>query len=262
MVDGLNGNVPAGSITEITSVPGLTEGQVAVLAGTMTVTNDAAASGGSDPEELESIRFNAAQAYRTTSRAVTLEDYQNVALSVPSCGKASAQSSTPGSVLVAVAPYRNTGAAEEYPGFEESSPSVWTPAQELVDLQASVLAEIDKNRLAGTQVSIIDPVYSYLTISVAVEALPVIRVSDAQTIIKQAITERLDYSRAAFGAEVYLTDLISLISALGVATTITVNSLYKGAGPGAANVTAADDELLLLKEADLTVVVTGGVEGL
>jgi hypothetical protein len=192
---------------------------------------------------------------------VTLEDYQNVALAVPSCGKASAMSSVPGSVLVAVAPYRNTGAAEDYPGFEELSPGIWTPAQELVDLQTAVAAEIDLNRLAGTQVTIIDPTYLYMDLAVTVDALPVIRVSDALTIIKQAITERFDYARAAFGATIYLTDVIALISSLGVATTISVDDLNTDGLGGATNLTALDDEILLLREADLTVVVTGGVEG-
>lgn len=262
VVDGLNGNVPAGTITELTSVVGLTEGEVAVLSGAFTVINDAAASGGTDPEELESIRRNGAQAYRATARAVTLDDYQSIALGIPTCGKASAQSEVPGSVLVAVAPMRDTGAAEEYPGFEELVPGTWTPAEEVTVLQAAVLAQIEVSKMAGVQVTMIDPVYTYLTISLDVEALSSVRVSDAQSIIEQAITERLDYARAAFGAEIYTTDLVALVSSLGVASTVTVTVLNTDGGAGVGTVTAADDEILLLLEDDLTVVVTGGVEGL
>ena len=260
VVDGLRGNVPAGTITEVTSIPGLSPAQVAALAGVLTSTNDSAASGGTDPEELESIRFNASQAYRTTSRAVSLEDFQNVALSVPSCGKASAASDTPGLVLVSVAPYRNTGAAESHPGFDETTPGsgVWVPNVELTTLQEAVAAEIEKNRLAGTQVSIIDPVYVYIVLTMTVHALPSVRQSDAFTLVTQSITERLDYARATFGSSIYLNDVIALVSALGVSDAVTVSALHVVGGAGAANMTAADDELLLLDDANLTVTVTGG----
>lgn len=262
VVDGINGNVPAGKITEVTSIPGLDSSEVAALLGTLTVTNDSPAAGGTDPEELESIRFNGSQAYRTTDRAVSLEDFQNIALSVPSCGKASASATTAGHVIVTVAPYRNTGAAEDHPGFDETSPGVWAASPEMVSLQDSVLAEINLKRLAGTQVSITDPVYSYMTIELTVNALPSVRTVDALTLITQSIIERLDYARAHFGASVYLNDVIALVSSLGVTDDIEVTSLYVGAGPGAANITADADELLLLKEADLVVTVTGGAEGL
>jgi hypothetical protein len=262
VVDGTNGNVIAGSIDEITTVPGLTEGQVAVLSGSLTVTNNDAAVGGSDPEDLESIRFNASQAYRTNTRAVTLEDYQNLALGIPNCGKASAMSVIPGNVLVVIAPDRGFGGAEENPGFEETSPGVWTATTELTDVQSLVLARVEANALAGSTTTIVDPVYSYLTIEVSVVALPSVRQSDAEKIISQAIVEKFDYSRVGFGATVYENDIVTLISSLGVVNAITIDNLSRTAdAPAVEDVIGDYDEVILLKEADLTVVVTGGASG-
>lgn len=260
VVDGTNGNVPSGTITEITSVPGLTSNQVSVLTGTVTSTNDSAATGGTDPEDLESIRTNAARAYRTTNRAVTLEDYQNIALKVDNCGKASAQSQTPGSVVVAVAPYRNAGTAEERPGFLfNSETSTWSESPELTALKSSVTTTLTSNALAGTQVSVVSPVYSYLKITVSATALSAVRASDAEVIIKQAILDRFDYSRAQFGSAVYVTDLVALVSSLGVTSSVSVSELRRqSSGSGASDVVASEDELLLLLASGLTVTMTGG----
>ena len=72
--DGSLGNVPAGAITTIESIPNLTSTEVAVISGSVIITNNSAAYGGSDPQSTESVRRLAPLAYRTANRAVTLED--------------------------------------------------------------------------------------------------------------------------------------------------------------------------------------------
>lgn len=49
----------------------------------ITVTNAADATGGSDSETLDSIRVNAPRSLRTLERAVSLEDYETIALTIP-----------------------------------------------------------------------------------------------------------------------------------------------------------------------------------
>jgi hypothetical protein len=75
-----------------------------------------AKASGTDQETTESIRRNASMTYRAANRAVTLEDYQNISLTVSNCGKASAESLSPGAVVVFVAPQRSPGTAELRPG--------------------------------------------------------------------------------------------------------------------------------------------------
>lgn len=260
VVDGTNGNVPPGTINEIEAVPGLTDAQLAVLTGSITVTNDSAAYGGIDPEDTESVRTMAPLTYRTASRAVTLEDFQNLALAVGGCGKASALSDTPASVIVAVAPYRNFGTAEARPGFELNV-SEWEPTLELDVLRDNVRDRLEVHRLAGTQVSVLDPVYIDVDIEISADVIDSVRQADAEVLIRQSILDKFDYSVVPFGASIYVADLISTVSELGITRDISVTTLKKSDEPsGADTVNAADDEVLLVLSANLIVNVTGGVE--
>jgi hypothetical protein len=81
------GNVGAGTITHVMSK------QVAVTA----VSNPLPAAGGLMPESIENARIRAPYAFRTQERAVTLADYERVAMQCPTV-----------SVLRAVASYRVT----------------------------------------------------------------------------------------------------------------------------------------------------------
>lgn len=263
IVDGSYGNVPSGSIKEITSIPGVTPTELAVIIGSLTVTNDAAASGGTDPEDTESIRFNARQTYRTASRAVTLEDYQNIALRIPTCGKASAQSSTPGSVIVAVAPYRNVGSGEERPGFSyNSATGTWSSTVEMAALRDSIKSAIDGATLAGTTLTVINPVYTPVTLSIAVEAIGSLRQVDALRIVKQAISEQFDYARIPFGATIISSDVVSLVASLGVCRQVSVTTLKRtGAATSVSTLEASPDEIFVLRPDDLTITVSGGLDG-
>lgn len=261
IVDGVLGNVIPGSIKEITSIPGVTSTELAVLIGSLSVTNDSAATGGTDPEDTESIRFNARQTYRTSTRAVTLEDYQNIALGIPTCGKASAQSAAPGSVLLAVAPYRNLGSAEERPGFEFiSATSEWLPTIELTTLKDSVADVVGAAGLAGTTLTVLDPVYTPVALTVDVEAIGSLRQVDALRIVKQVISEQFDYAKMPFGATIVGSDVVALIASLGVARQVSVTLLARASdGINVSTLDAADEEILILREEDLTINATGGL---
>lgn len=257
-VDGVDGNVAGGTITEITAVPGYNAAALAVLVGTLTVNNNAAATGGSDPEDLASIRTNAAQAYRSNNRAVTVEDYQNLALQVSGCGKASARSTVPSSVLLTVAPSRNATAAEARPGYIYNG-STWVVTAEYTALKNAVYEYVNSRRLAGISLTMTDPVYTDIVVAMSVTALPSVMNADAQVIVKQAIADRFDYTNVGFGASVTVSDLIALVSSLGVAQSATVTVLKKSGDPdGVTTLTATEDQIFLLSESNITITATGG----
>lgn len=260
VVDGVYGNVTAGSIREITSIPGVTPTELAVIVGSLSVTNDTPATGGTDPEDTESIRFNARQSYRTSTRAVTLEDYQNIALGIPTCGKASAQSSTPGSVLLAVAPYRNLGVSEERPGFEYNGAS-WDATVELTSLKESVSEVVSAAALAGTTLTVVNPVYTPVALTIEVEAIGSLRQVDALRIVKQAVQEQFDYAKMPFGATLVMSDVVALVASLGVSRQVDVTLLQRvGDMVSVSTLEAADDEIFILSEDDLIITVTGGLD--
>jgi hypothetical protein len=259
--DGTLGNIRSGKINRIDAIPGLLDSEVAVLAGSLTVFNDTAAYGGTDQESTEQIRNNAALTYRATARAVTLEDYQNSALLVPGCGKASAMSVTPATVVVAVAPYRGLGNIELRPGYVLEGTD-WTATTELTYLQTSVQSALESVSLAGAQISVVPPVYvdTYISLDVVVEDS--VRRSDANILIRQTILSRMAYDRVPFGASVYPSDLVSLISSLGsVASDVQVTRLttIQAATGEVSVVVAAEDEILVVSDSNLVINLTGGV---
>lgn len=95
---GILGNVDANTITsKVTTItlPGVT---------TITVTNPLKASGGSNYEDVESIRRNAPLSIRTLDRAVTAQDYEDIAILAPGVGKAKADFSCGKTVDIYIVP--------------------------------------------------------------------------------------------------------------------------------------------------------------
>ena len=99
---GVKGNIPAGVTLR---------GPV-----TLTAVSTSGATGGSEKESIESIRVNAASVIRTGDRAVSLQDFADLALKDTSVSKANARSGSASSVTVYTAPQASeTNLA---PGYE------------------------------------------------------------------------------------------------------------------------------------------------
>ncbi len=254
---GSNGNLYANTIKELVAVPGLTSGDVDILSDTMKVTNLLATTGGADPEDLNSIRANAAQAYRANNRAVTLEDYQSLALQVPGVGKSSAQSSVPGAVSLAIAPSRPFGGAEERPGYE-GGPS-WVTTANYESLKDTTYEYISSRMVAGVALSLVDVEYVFPVIELSVTALPSLSNTSVENSIRNAILERLDYSLVGFGATISPSGLIALVSSLGLTTEVTVDILKRTGDPdGVSTLVAPYDTMFLVYPSSITVTATGG----
>ena len=117
---GTAGNVSEATIDTIEYIPGLSESQVAALTSTLTVTNEAAALGGSDPETNDQIRESAPASLRALNRAVSLKDYADLTLSVTGVGKANATAAVWTSVTVYMAPSRTALDSDLQPGLDEA----------------------------------------------------------------------------------------------------------------------------------------------
>lgn len=258
---GSAGNVPAGSIRNIDDIPTVLISDLPALSSVLSVINDVAATGGVDPESTDSIRRSAPRAYRSYNRLVTRRDYEDASLSVANCGKASAEAASTTSVVIAVAPYRDASAAELTPGIDSTSGSP-VATLEMEALKAAVQEYLDSIKLVGTAVAVVNPIYVPIVIEVSVTVADNVRQSDAEVLIAEAIGGRFDYADVPFGAAVYPSDLVSLITQLGdLAQDVTVDALYRdGGAAGLADIVQAElDEILVLDPASLTVNVTGGI---
>lgn len=259
--DGSRGNVPAGAITEITEIPGLTFSQVATLSGVLSVTNYSPAAGGTDEQSTESIRVQAPKFYRAANRAITVQDFEGISLGVSGCGKASAVSETLGTVVVAIAPYRDIGLAEDRPGYDFVDPG-WVLSTEMTRLMNRVRSALNDAKVIGSAVSVIEPVYVPIEIGLEVDVAAALNRENAGILIKEELLTRLDYAKVEFGSTIYESDLVALVSDLGISTSVSVNKLRRvGDESLVGTVTSAFDEILRLDADSITLTLTGGVEG-
>lgn len=136
---GSAGNVPAGAITTLydNTIIGVSVKMIDATHSTST-----AASGGADPETIEQIRANAPKAFASQSRAVTLQDFINVAVSVPGVSKANAIANYWTNVIVYVLG----------PGGGAPTSALLSTAQQKI--QAAALAGVSVTTLAPSAVTI------------------------------------------------------------------------------------------------------------
>lgn len=131
---GAAGNLPAGSVYAfVDPIAGV---DVQLLAGADTY-NSTAMTGGSDPESNEQIRANAPAAFRTQYRAISPQDYVDMALAVPG-------------VLMATAIATNSTSVTLY----VIGPNYTLPGPAMVD---AVLTYFDDKTAAGVTLSVASP---------------------------------------------------------------------------------------------------------
>lgn len=121
------------------------------ITGVQSVTNNVAASGGSDPESIDSMRISIPRSVKTLNRAVTTDDYANLALQVPGVVRAFAVGSFFTTVTLYIAP---SGGGQ--------------PSATLV---SSVQTYLATRSLIGVTLSVSGPRYIGANISVTVNVL-------------------------------------------------------------------------------------------
>jgi len=165
---GAVGNVVAGMITIVT--PPLTD---------VAVNNATAFQGGADNESIDSMRHGIPRAAKLKDRAITLQDFADLAFQVPSVAKAVATGLFYTNVKLYIAPVGGG-----YP----------TP-----ELLRQVEAYINDRALVGTTVEMhpqytdpavidqTDPIYTYVVVQVTVHVLP----QYGQLTVKNAVTDAI-----------------------------------------------------------------------
>lgn len=155
--DDINGAIPATGLQIYASyrhgygaAGNVSEGAVrmlndSTLSGVQVAQNEAgqylssAMIGGADPEAISSIRYNAPRAYRTQRRAITEDDFKNLALGVEGVTKANVVVGSFTSVTVFI-----------------TGPDGGAPSDTLKRITA---AEFGRNVLTGVTVSVADPTF-------------------------------------------------------------------------------------------------------
>lgn len=180
---GATGNVPANSLFR-PSLPAIRE-----------ATNPQAAAGGAAAEEIDRARAFAPRLFRTQERAVTVEDYTDLALQVAGVGKARAVALNWNEVALFVAP-----------AGQVSDPS------EL--LTRDLLAFFEGRRMTTTAVRIFGPQPADIYIRASVQAQPYFLQSDVQARVERAVSDYLSFDAVEFGQPIYLSKIYDVIQSL------------------------------------------------
>lgn len=236
---GVIGNVGAGTLVQL----------VSAVAGLTGVTNSSGASGGADVETSDHIRKIAPRNLSTLNRAVTLTDYQSLVLKVPGVSKASAVSTLYTSVQVYVAPIGGGNATTA--------------------LKNTILQYLTGKTMLNTTVSLLDPTYVTVNVTVTLVVLPQYNRTNTTTAVTNAIANYFALNNVDFGYRVTLGGIYAAIfsvpgivaptgasSGYGVVTLLARSDV---AQTGTADQVYASNEIPTA--GTITVTSTGGIVG-
>lgn len=204
---GVVGNRPAGTITQIRSFVSNIE----------TVTNSEAAAGGAEAEDANSLLERAPRTLRHRDRAVTVEDYEDLAiLASPEVARvkcvplrnlvaeplAETDRKTPGEISVIVVP-----------GTEDAKP---LPSLELI---GRVKDHLTERCIPTASVSVLPPLYVQVNVTARVAAASLPEATRVEQKVREALdkflhplTGGIDRSGWAFGREPHSSDLYELMA--------------------------------------------------
>jgi hypothetical protein len=246
---GLIGNVPSDTLIDIVSVPGLSINETTALQSIVTVTNDSPAIGGSDPETTNQIRVSAPASLRAANRAVTLQDYADLAISVSGVGKANAFSEIWTSVTVYLAPSRSSVDSDLAPGLDD----IGNPTLEYDRLKEDVENYLSDKILLGTTVTVQPPTYVDLIITLQYAKLNQYTTAEVELAVKQALLTSFGYNGMDFQDTIYPQDIEFALNQVPGIKTIKVTNLHIEGDTGLNTVTGEADEIFRFQESNISI---------
>lgn len=201
---GALGNVTAGKIINIDSA---TSGSLPISTGLLTVTNASACSGGANAETTDSIRVNIPKSFRAVNRAVSLEDYESLAVSVGGVAKANAIASSFASVVLYIAA---TGGATSSAALK----------QRVRDYLTGKIAP-------NTTLSILDFTPSYPYLNVNVQVYPQYNATNVAASVTNALYALLNYDNVGFNELITLGEIYGAVRNVEGVSYVTINDFEK-----------------------------------
>jgi hypothetical protein len=248
---GLIGNVPSETLRDIFYVPGLTEGETTALQSSLEVTNQTSAIGGSDPETTNQIRNSAPASLRAANRAVTLQDYADLALSVSGVGKANAFAEIWTSVTLYIAPSRSSIDSDLSPGIEIVAGAP-VPTVEYDRLKADVETFLEDKLLLGTTVTIQPPTYVDLIVALQYTKRDQYTTVEVETAIKKGLVTSFGYNGMEFQDTIYPQDVEFVLNQIPGLKTVKVTVFHIEGDTGLKTVIGEADEIFRIQEENIS----------
>ena len=203
------------------------------------INNVAAAIGGADAESLQSMRVNIPRSLRSLDRAVTLQDYADLAMQVPGIAKAAA-----GAVL-------NTNVSVAVLGYNYYAPDT--------AMVSAVNAFFAPRKMIGTTVTVVGPVYKNFNITGTIVVNQLYLRASVQALVVQAINAYYSFANVDFGFTSRLSQLFSTITSVAGVTDCTISAHYMQGDSVLLNqnITVAYNEFP--KVGTITITASGGI---
>ncbi len=214
--NGASGNVGEGALSRIASDDGVLATPGIITA----ITNPLPASGGIDPESLDSVRQKAPYAFRTQNRAVTLADYGTMGLRVDPL------------LQQAQGTFRWTGSW--YTVFLAVEPKGSRTIDDAT--RSTLLNGMELYRMAGHDLDVNAPVYVSLELAMNVCAKPGYLASDVQQALLQALSNGVlpdgtlgmfNPQNFSFGQPVFLSPIIAKVQDTDGVSSVTVTTFQR-----------------------------------
>ena len=233
---GSAGNIAENLITELYRVPGLDGSEVAALGTTLEITNVSTGIGGQGPESNASIKENAPQALTALNRAVSLADYQALALQVPDVGKAKAVADYWTSVTVYVSPQRNPASVDQFPGFTDDPNDGGVLLQEWYDIQDAVQQFYTNKTQIGTSITVSPPTYVNASLELFYTKFDQYQEVSIETQMLKSVLDYFAYNNASFGDIIHPEEIESFISQIPGVRNASISGLYRTDGGSGRNI--------------------------
>lgn len=242
------GNVAGGTVNTILAVPTAATPTVEQNIKTrFTVTNGTEASGGSDPESNDVIRYNAPRTLSALNRAVTLEDFANLSLSLRGVGKANATAENKTSVTVYVAPSSSSNSSDLTPGVVNN-----VETTSMANLRSTVRDYLADKKQIGTTVTIGYPTYIPVSLVVEYAPLPQYTNEQVEAYIKGVLFSKFSYNYVDFADTITPEEIEYKLRQVEGIRNVRVTSLHRTGGTGRTSLIGEASEIFYFVESSLT----------
>lgn len=214
-----------GSITNISSTT--------LPVANLTVTNEEAPVGGSDPESIESMRFSIPKASSIRNRAVTLDDYTSLALRVPGVAKAVAYGQTYSAVNIRIAPVGGV-----------------LDTALMADLRSDVEVYLADKVLIGSTIYVEDAQWTDIWIDLDLYVIDGFNREQVQSAVQVALEESLSFDNRDFGGRVSVGNVYRTAMAVEGVDYVDVNTLRTATTTGVANREISDLHIARIHPSD------------
>ena len=157
----------------------------------LTVVNSDSPIGGADPESLDSMRFSIPKGSQIRERAVTVDDYQSLAMQVPGVSKAAAYGQVYSAVNVQVAPV----------GGNMDDPDL------MAILRQNVQNYLEPRILIGSKVYVENATWTDIWIKLDLHILDGFDQDQTEASVMQAIRDALAFDNMDMGESVHIGEI-------------------------------------------------------